>query len=439
MSSSAPVIPAEPAWPVRTVGSLTVLLRRGTAPVYVDESDVMAIGQRCVTDNDFDGSRSRPQSAKVMSNVVTPESDDVLINSTGTGTIGRSVIFGDEGIKYIVDGHVTVARPRQPDLAGRWLSDVLRSPQGQQYLEAKCYAGSTNQIELSSFALAAMPIAVPAVVEQRRVAEVLSTLDDQIRLVESCVSKLRATFVGLLHQLLTQGVGAQLSFQGRAVLEFGETSIRLPRGWTTSPIRQLLGDLDPAMRSGPFGSALLKQELVESGVPLLGIDNVHVDRFVADFRRFVTPAKAVELSRYRVRPEDVMITIMGTVGRSCLVPKDIGFALSSKHVWTLTFDETRYRPYLASLQLNHAPWACAHLRRGEQGGIMNAIRSDTLKTLVLPTPPIDEQIEIEAILRSFEEKIATEERSLRKLHTLKAGLLADLLSGRVRVPVEVAS
>lgn len=436
MSEPTPVIQTDADWPVRTVGEMTTLLRRGTAPIYVDDSNVMAIGQRCVTDADFDGSRSRPHSARAMARVVTPELDDVFINSTGTGTIGRSVVFRDASRKYIVDGHVTVARPRQSEFVSRWLNDVLRSPAGQRYLESRCYAGSTNQIELSSSALASMPIAVPCVAEQERTAEILDALDDQIRLTESATSKLRATFVGLLCHLLTRGTSSGKGSPGNASLEFGETSIGLPRRWTIEPIRRLLGPVDPAIRSGPFGSALLKHELVESGVPLLGIDNVEVDQFVSDYRRFVTPAKAAELSRYRVRPADVMITIMGTVGRSCLVPTDIGLALSSKHVWTLTFDDVRYRPYLASLQMNHAPWARAHLRRDEQGGIMSAIRSDTLRTLMLPTPPIGEQLEIETILKTFESKIANLEYFLTKLRTLKAGLADDLLTGRVRLPGE---
>lgn len=272
-----------------------------------------------------------------------------------------------------------------------------------------------------------------SVAEQRAVAEILDTLDGQIRLTESVASKLRATFIGLLTHLLTQGLQSTTP-PGDATLEFGQTSITLPKRWTIEPVGHLLGAVDPAMRSGPFGSALLKHELVDSGVPLLGIDNVHIDRFVADFQRFVTPAKAAELSRYRVRPGDVMITIMGTVGRSCLVPEDIGHALSSKHVWTMSFDDARYRPYLASLQLNHAPWARAHLRRDEQGGIMSAIRSDTLKTLMLPVPPIDEQLEIETVLRTVEWKIASYDRLLSKLRALKAGLADDLLTGRVRVP-----
>ena len=198
MTELTPVVRADASWPIRTIGEMTTLLRRGTAPIYVDDSNVMAIGQRCVTDADFDGSRSRPHSAHATARVVTPEIGDVLINSTGTGTIGRSVIFRDDTRKYIVDGHVTVARPRGSELVSRWLNDVLRSPAGQRYLEARCYAGSTNQIELSSSALAAMPIAVPPMTEQRRVADVLDTLDDQIRLTGDVISKLDLAGRGLL-------------------------------------------------------------------------------------------------------------------------------------------------------------------------------------------------------------------------------------------------
>jgi hypothetical protein len=158
MSKPAPVIPAVADWPSRTVGELTTLLRRGTAPFYVDDSDVLAIGQRCVTDAEFDGSRARPHSPLAMAKTLRPEIGDVLINSTGTGTIGRSVIFRDSTRNYIVDGHVTVARPRQAELISRWLNDALRSPAGQRYLEARCYAGSTNQVELSSSALGEMLI-----------------------------------------------------------------------------------------------------------------------------------------------------------------------------------------------------------------------------------------------------------------------------------------
>ncbi len=210
MSELAPVVQSVADWPVRRVENLTTLLRRGTAPVYVDKSEIMAIGQRCITDSEFDGSRSRPHSARAMTRVLRPEVDDVLINSTGTGTIGRSVVFRDQSTSYIVDGHVTLARPKPTDLTSRWLNEVLRSPAGQRYLESKCFAGSTNQIELSSAALALMPIAVPSLPEQRRIAEILDELDGQMRATEFLAEKLVTIETAVLDKLLN-GLPSELS------------------------------------------------------------------------------------------------------------------------------------------------------------------------------------------------------------------------------------
>ena len=299
-------------------------------------------------------------------------------------------------------------------------------------------AQGTTFEAVGGYELRALSFSVPPPAEQRRIAEILDTLDEGIRATEQVIAKLQQVKQGLLHDLLTRGIDehGELRDPGRHPEQFKDSPLGLvPRDWIVQSVEELLADVDPAMRSGPFGSALLKDELVSAGVPLLGIDNVHVERFVREFTRFVTLRKAGELSRYRVRPQDVMITIMGTVGRCALVPDDIGEALSSKHVWTLTFDQTRYSPYLACLQFNYAPWVLAHFGQDEQGGIMSAIRSETLRTTQLPVPPPDEQRRIVSVLSDLDQRLASEALDADKLRTLKHGLMDDLLTGRVRVRV----
>jgi type I restriction enzyme S subunit len=203
--------------------------------------------------------------------------------------------------------------------------------------------------------------------------------------------------------------------------------------WDVEKIGNLLADVDPAMRSGPFGSALLKEELVESGVPLLGIDNVFSERFVPVFSRFVHPRKAETLKRYEVRPGDIMITIMGTVGRCCVVPDDIGTALSSKHTWTISLNPQIYSPYLACLQINHAPWVLSYFAKDEQGGIMSSIKSDTLRATRLPVPPFKEMLVIEGRLKAISHELELKNTLFRKLKFLKTALMQDLLTGRKRV------
>lgn len=273
--------------------------------------------------------------------------------------------------------------------------------------------------------------------EQIKISHVLDTLDTTIHQTEAIIEKLKQVKQGLLHDLLTRGIDANGELrppQSEAPELYKESALGwIPKGWNVSSLKEILAPVDPAMRSGPFGSALLKDELVSSGYPLLGIDNVQVEHFLAEFSRFVTEKKFNELARYAVRPHDLMITIMGTVGRCCTVPKDIGNALSSKHTWTLTLDQTKYLPTLAMLQINYAPWVLKQFAEDEQGGIMSAIRSDTLRKLILPTPPIEEQHEIELRLNSITQRIEVESVSLAKAKLEKSGLMDDLLTGRMRV------
>lgn len=276
-------------------------------------------------------------------------------------------------------------------------------------------SGSAGQRRVPTEFFDRYAVSLPPLEVQRRIAEILDTIDEAIQATERVIAKLTVARVGLLHEQLARGM-----------------STSPPPDWRILRVDELLGHRDPPMRSGPFGSTLLASELVDEGVPLLGIDNVHRERFVADYCRFISPAKANELRRYRVFPKDLMITIMGTVGRCCVVPESVDEALSSKHVWTLTLDPVRYLPELACLQMNYSPWALAHFGRDKQGGVMSAIRSETLRSLRLPTPPMVEQQVIWTVLQSATRRIEAEAADLSKLRKLRAGLAADLLSGQVR-------
>ena len=120
-------------WTTTSIDEAVSLLRRGTAPVYVERSPVRAIGQRCVRSSGFNTSAARPHLESVPG-AVEPQAGDVLLNSTGTGTIGRSCVFPGNIGKFMVDGHVTVLRARPEVADGRIVNEFLRSPEGQRLL-----------------------------------------------------------------------------------------------------------------------------------------------------------------------------------------------------------------------------------------------------------------------------------------------------------------
>lgn len=270
--------------------------------------------------------------------------------------------------------------------------------------------------------------------EQTKIAEILSTVDRAIEQTEALIAKQQRLKTGLMQDLLTRGIDEHGNLRSEQTHKFKDSPLgRIPVEWEVKRIDELLANVDPPMRSGPFGSALLKEELVDAGIPLLGIDNVHTEKFVAQFSRFVDPKKAQTLKRYYVRPRDIMITIMGTVGRCCVVPDQIGTALSSKHTWTISLDQEIYSSYLACLQINHAPWVLNHFAKDEQGGIMSSIKSDTLRSTLLPVPPMDELMAIEARMKSLTGDYEIKVDLLKKLRALKTALMQEFLTGRKRV------
>lgn len=270
--------------------------------------------------------------------------------------------------------------------------------------------------------------------EQKLVADILNNLDRAIKQTEALIAKQQLIRTGLMQDLLTKGIDKHGNLRSETTHVFKDSPLgRIPVEWDVKELKSLLADVDPAMRSGPFGSALLKEELAEAGIPLLGIDNVLPEEFVSDYKRFVPPKKAEQLRRYLVRPRDLMITIMGTVGRCCVVPDDIGKALSSKHVWTISIDQAKYSPYVACFQINYSPWVLEHFAKDEQGGIMASIRAETLRSTRLPVPPRYELEQIECVLRSISADLKEKKLVSEKLCSLKVGLMHDLLTGERRV------
>jgi type I restriction enzyme, S subunit len=331
------------------------------------------------------------------------------------GSLGG--VFFIEGDFWPIDTTYYLVRKEQCDW--QWLTYLLKFSALERLNEATGVPG------LNRDKAARESVLIPPLHEQHRIAEILSSVDDAIAATRAVIEQTKKIKQGVLERLLTKGIGHTRFKQ----TEIGE----IPEGWEMATLEELLADIPTPMRSGPFGSALKSEELVDAGVPFLGIDNIHVERFIPTFKRFLSKEKFGELERFSVNPEDVVITIMGTVGRSCVIPADIGDAVSSKHIWAMSFDKARYIPELACWQLNFAPWIVRKFSTSAQGGIMSAINSGILRKLVFPVPSFSEQQQIFDVWRSFQKDIQIDEAMLQNMLTLKSALMSDLLTGRKRV------
>lgn len=162
--------------------------------------------------------------------------------------------------------------------------------------------------------------------------------------------------------------------------------------WPLVEIKDLAVNHKRAMRTGPFGSNLLHSEFTTEGdVAVLGIDNAVQNRFVWGEQRFITHEKYKQLENYRIFPEDVIVTIMGTIGRSAVVPNGIPLAINTKHLAAITLNKELANPWFISYSIHSSPFILNQFKSKNRGAIMSGLNLGIIKATKLKRPPIDLQ------------------------------------------------
>ena len=102
-------------WEEKTLGDVCELINRGVSPKYLESDGIIVLNQKCIRDHkiSFQQSRFHDGVSKLVSNEKMVKLGDVLINSTGTGTLGRVAQVREEIKNVTVDSHITIVRPIQ--------------------------------------------------------------------------------------------------------------------------------------------------------------------------------------------------------------------------------------------------------------------------------------------------------------------------------------
>jgi type I restriction enzyme S subunit len=101
-------------WQTKKLGEVCSFLNRGISPKYLERGGFCVLNQKCIRDHQISYEPSRRHDGEQKR--VAPERfirrGDVLVNSTGTGTLGRVAQVREEPLEPItVDSHVTIVRP----------------------------------------------------------------------------------------------------------------------------------------------------------------------------------------------------------------------------------------------------------------------------------------------------------------------------------------
>ncbi len=197
-------------WVTKKLGEVCSFLNRGVSPKYVEKGGIVVLNQRCVRDHrvSFEVGRRHDVKAKTVSDERLLQAGDVLVNSTGTGTLGRVAQLREAPPEpTTVDSHVTIVRPSPGLFFQEFFGYMLRDIEDELKESGE---GCGGQTELNRSVLAEkFAVRFPeSLAEQQRIVGVLDEAMAGIATArahaETNLQNARALFASHLHAVFTQ-------------------------------------------------------------------------------------------------------------------------------------------------------------------------------------------------------------------------------------------
>lgn len=459
------------SWDIVTIADISRYIARGKSPRYIERSRLPVINQKAIRWSGIQNKYLRfvhPQQIEEWDKERYIQDGDILLNSTGTGTLGRACLVLPANLipPKVVDSHVTIIRLFRDAVDPRYVFAWIRGPHIQDNLE-NLATGATNQIELSRTAIAGIELPLAPLKEQRRIADKLDVL---LTRVNSCQSRLEhipsllnrfrqsvlaAAFRGELtkqnsdnekasilinriqtknQQIWKKRFGSKKKYPEPELPDTKDLPA-LPSGWEWATPGQLASANPYALAIGPFGSNLMAKDYTRKGVPLIFIRNIRSGVFIDSNTTYVSKEKANELKAHKVVTGDILITKMGEPpGDATLYPEELPDAIATADCITWSLSPLLYEKQFF-VHAIHSPVVKVQIARITKGVAQQKMSLARFKTLAVPVPPLAEQAEIVRRVENlfaYAERIETHYRSaLERVKFLTPALLERAFRGEL--------
>ena len=383
-------------WAWTTLGEICLFLSRGKSPKYSDSDKTYPVfAQKC---NLKEGGISLEQARFLDPSTICKWSEeyklktgDVLVNSTGTGTVGRTRLFHESYLKHypfvVPDSHVSVIRTAS-EIKSEFVFAYISSKLIQEYLEDNL-AGSTNQKELYIGVLSDLSFPLPPLAEQQRIVTEIEkwfSLIDQIEQgkddLHSIVKQTKSKILDLaIHgELVPQDPNDEPAIELLKRINPSFTPCdngHYPVGW----IDVILGDIF-YHNTGKALNSSNKEGVLRN---YLTTSNVYWNQFDLSLVKQM-PFRDNELEKCTVQKGDLLVCEGGDVGRSAIWNFDYNICIQN-HIHRLRpkgdLNVSFYYYVLRFLK--------EHNRIGGKGIGLLGLSSNELHKIGMPLPPRKEQ------------------------------------------------
>ena len=361
---------------------------------------------------------------------------------------GQYPVYGANGImgytsKYLIDQEFTIIIGRvgasgEVHLASGkiWVSDnAIYSEKYDtkkvyppylfyllKYQKLSKFASKTTHPILTQTFLTSFKIPLPPLPEQKKITEILRTVDDAIEKTDEAIERTKRLKKGLMKRLLTRGI----KHKRFKKTELGE----IPEEWRVVRLGEIA-----ELKSGGTPSRK-KPEYWENGViPWVKSGELN-DEVIYETEEKITE-KAVRESSAKILPKGTLLFALygkGTVGKTAILGIE---ATTNQAVCGILPRNNAFVPRFMQYYLIHKreQILTQYVNPSSDVGRTNIYLS-SLALLKLPLPPLSEQKQIVEILSTVDRKLELLRKRREKLERVKRGLMKDLLTGRRRVRIE---
>ena len=333
---------------------------------------------------------------------VSPRAGAIIVSRMNTpGLVGETgLVEKSEPGLFLPDRlWQTVLRPEAAADAV-WLNHVLNWEPIRKAVRDIATGTSNSMKNISKAQFLAIRVPSPPPDERRRIADLLSAVDDLLTTCESILKKLAHKRAGFVQQQL------------------------LPA--TASADEVTLGAIAPLITSGSRGWANYYSDEGALFVRIGNLTREHPNFRLDDVVRVKVPTGG-EGARTKLREGDVLVSITADLGIVGCFPSGLGEAYINQHIALARVTDTSMCPRWVAHALA-SPYGSQQIARLNDGGAKAGLNLPTIRALKVPKLPPEQQHNIVAALDAIDAQIAAEQEAVRKLRMQKHGLLHSLLA-----------
>lgn len=268
-------------------------------------------------------------------------------------------------------------------------------------------------------------IPLPPLLEQRKIAVILETIDNAIEKTDAIIEKYKRIKQRLMQDLFTMGIDENWQIRSEKIHKFKYSPLgRIPEEWEVVKLSDISNQIIDGTHFTPT--------YVEDGVPFLRVTDIQNKSIKLNNVMKISPDEHKFLIR-RCKPEygDILYSKNGTIGISRLIDWMWEFSIFV----SICLIKPKYNK-ISNKFLKYfldSEWVKKQIMfRSKQLSIIN-LHLEEIKEFLILLPPLPEQQRIAKVLSQIDEVIEKERAYREKLERIKKGLMEDLLTGKVRV------